>query len=142
MLVGVLFVVWLINVAPRAIQQYVFKLNEPLLACTVSLVFLVQACMLLGHTFGYYQWLKAFEAEAARIEGLVPIDRTEFNKGHSSLSGYNWPWSNSTLSVLLRGNAEAIITNASDFTAWETFDPRKIEKYPLKDFSKISPMRP
>ena len=142
MLVGVLFVVWLINVAPRAIQQHVFKLNESLLACTVSLVFLVQACMLLGHTFGYYQWLKAFEAEAARIEGLVPIDRTEFNKGHSSLSGYNWPWSNSTLSVLLRGNAEAIITNASNFTGWETFDPRKIEKYPLKFFVKSSGLSP
>ena len=142
MLAGILFVVWLMNVVPFFIRQPVFKLNEPLLACTVSLVFLVQACMLLGHTFGYYRWLKAFEVEASRIEGLVPIDQTEFNKGRGSISGYNWPWSNSTLSVLLRGNAEAIITNASNFTGWETFDPKTIEKYPLKGFSKNAPLSP
>ena len=142
MLAGILFIVWLIRVAPRVIQQHVFKLNEPLLACTVSLVFLVQACMLLGHTSGYYRWLKAFETEALRVEGLVPIDQTEFNKGHSSLSGYNWPWSNSTLSVLLRGNAEAIITNASSFDGWETFDPKTIEKYPLKSFVKSGGLSP
>ena len=98
--------------------------------------------MLLGHTAGYYRWLKAFEAEALRIEGLVPIDHTEFNKGYGSLSGYNWPWSNATLSVLLRGNAEAIITNASSFVGWETFDPKTIEKYPLKAFSKSAPLSP
>jgi hypothetical protein len=142
MLAGILFCVWLINVAPSIFRHQVFKLNEPLLACIVSLVFLVQACMLLGHSFGYYRWLKAFEKEALLTEGLVPIDQTEFNKGFGSVSGYNWPWSNATLSVLLRGNAEAIITNASNFDGWETFDPKTIEKYPFKDFSKSAPLRP
>lgn len=142
MLAGILFAVWLMSITPAVIRSQVFKLNEPLLACIVSLVFLVQACMLLGHSFGYYRWLTTFEKEALRIEGLVPIDQVEFNKGLGSLSGYNWPWSNATLSVLLRGNAEAIITNASNFDGWETFDPKTIEKYPLKGFSKSAPLSP
>jgi hypothetical protein len=43
---------------------------------------------------------------------------------------------------LLRGNAEAIITNASSFEGWETFDPKTIEKYPLKSFVKSGGLSP
>jgi hypothetical protein len=142
MLLGILSFAWFWYVQPFSFLRNVFQLNERLLACVVSAVFCVQAGLLLVHTSGYYRWLKAFEAESLVIEGLVPIDETQFNKGHSSLSGYNWPWSNATLSVLLRGNAEAIITNAKNFDGWETFDPKAIDKYPLKPFVKSGRLSP
>jgi hypothetical protein len=142
MLLGILFFAWFWYVQPFSFLRNVFQLNERLLACVVSAVFCVQAGLLLVHTSGYYRWLKGFEAESLVIEGLVPIDETQFNKGHSSLSGYNWPWSNATLSVLLRGNAEAIITNAKNFDGWETFDPKTIDKYPLKPFVKSGRLSP
>jgi hypothetical protein len=142
MLLGILFLTWLWQVQPVGFIRKFFKSNESLLACIVMTVFLVQASLLLVHTSEYYKWLKAFEAEALVIEGLVPIDETQFNKGRGPISGYNWPWTNSTLSVLLRGNAEAIITNAKNFDGWETFDPQTVEKYPLRPFFKSGPIYP
>ena len=74
--------------------------------------------------------------------GLMPIDQTKFNKVQGSLSGYNWHWSNATLSVLFRSNAKAIITNANHFDGSETLGPKTIEKYLLTDFSKTAPLSP
>ena len=73
---------------------------------------------------------------------MTPIDEAVFNKGQGPISGYNWPWTNSALSVLLRGNAEAIVTNARKFDGVETFDPKTIKKYPLKGFTKTAPLYP
>jgi hypothetical protein len=142
MLLGILFLAWFLCAQPFNFFRNFFQLNERLLAYVVSAVFCVQAGLLLVHTSGYYSWLKAFEAEALVIEGLVPIDETQFNKGRGPISGYNWPWTNSTLSVLLRGNAEGIITNARGFDGWETFDPKTIDKYPLKPFVKSGRLLP
>ena len=142
MMVGILSVAWLMTSFPALVKRGMIKVNVPLLCCVVSLVFILQSGTLLFHTAGYYRWLKTFEAAAMTVEGLVPIDQTEFGKGYGAVSGYNWPWSNATLSVLLRGNAEAMITNASNFDGWETFDPKTIEKYPLKKYTKSSPLFP
>lgn len=142
MLVGILCLAWVITAFPALVKYGVVKVSVPLLACVVSLVFFLQSGTLIFHTLGYYRWLKTFEAAALTVDGLVPIDHTILGKGYASISGYNWPWSNATLSVLLRGNAEAMITNASNFDGWETFDPRTIERYPLKTFTKSVPLFP
>jgi hypothetical protein len=140
MLFGILLVTWLWQIQPFGFFRNAFRLNEPLLSVVVSAVFFAQGTLLIVHTAGYYRWLKAFEAEALVIEGLVSIDETQFNKGNGPLSGYNWPWTNATLSVLLRGNAEAIITNARNFDGEETFNPKTLERYPLRPFVKSGPM--
>jgi hypothetical protein len=142
MLLGILGLAWLISAFPALAKQPVVNVSVPLLACIVSLVFLQQSGTLLFHTAGYYRWLKTFEAAAITVDGLVPIDQTILGQGYGSISGYNWPWSNATLSVLLRGNAEGMITNASNFDGWQTFDPNMIERYPLKTFTKTAPLFP
>lgn len=142
MLVGILFIAWVITAFPALVRRGVIMVSVPLLACVVSLVFFLQSGILLFHTVEYYRWLKTFEAAAMAVDGLVPIDQTILGKGYGPISGYNWPWSNATLSVLLRGNAEAMITNASNFNGWETFDPQTIEIYPLKTFTKTAPLFP
>ena len=142
MLVGILFITWLICTFPKLTMRGFVKVSVPHLAATVLLIFLLQGAVLFGHSIGYYQWLKQFERAALIVDGLVPIDHVPFNKGQGSISGYNWPWSNSALSVLLRGNAESIIINASNFDGWETFDPKTINKYPLKAYTKASPLYP
>lgn len=91
---------------------------------------------LLAHTLQYYQWLKRFEKEALSVQGFVHIDQTAINGKGGWLEGVNWPWSNAMLSIILRGNAEGVVLNASDFNGYEHIDPRKVEKYPLSDYYK------
>ena len=137
MLAGILCISYVVFYFPRIFKKIKFiSVNTNLLSYVVTIVFIVQGGILLFHTFGYYRWLQTFEHTALTVEGLVPIDKTALGAGYGGVAGYNWPWSNSTLSVLLRGNAESIVTNASNFNGWETFDPRVIEKYPLKQYFK------
>ncbi len=142
MLLGVFVIAWLtIEFGNRFKHAVATKVMAPL-CCIAILVFVIQSAPLLFHTVGYYRWLKQFEAAAISAQGLVPIDEVAFNKGQGPISGYNWPWTNSALSVLLRGNAEAIVTNARNFNGVDTFDPKTIEKYPLKAFVKSGRLSP
>jgi len=127
---------------PQLIKNNLIKIDIKLLSYIVGMIFIVQSSIMLFHTVSYYKWLKSFESVAMNIQGLVPIDKTKIGVGYSGVAGYNWPWTNSTLSVLLRGNAESIVTNASNFKGWETFDPNLIEKYPLANFKKLKPLFP
>jgi hypothetical protein len=118
------------------------QIDLKLLSSIVGFAFIVQSSIMVFHTVGYYRWLKSFEEVAINVQGLIPIDKTKIGVGYGGVSGFNWPWSNSTLSVLLRGNAESIVTNASNFNGWETFDPKSLEKYPLSRFKKSAPLFP
>lgn len=140
MLVGVLSLAWLIPIFEKLQKIQFVKVQKSLLVIVVMCVFFTESGLMLGHSVGFYRWLKSFESVALTVKGLIPIDKTTINKGEGWVTGYNWPWSNSTLSVLLRGNATGIVTNASDFTGWETFDPKEINPYPLTPFLKSGPL--
>jgi hypothetical protein len=112
------------------------------LSIVVCCVFLIESGLLLKNSIGFYDWLKRFEDVAVSIEGFKPIDETTINNGESAVSGYNWPWTNSTLSILLRGDAKGIVTNASDFTNSEPIALEKIDINPLGSFSKSSRIYP
>lgn len=143
MLAGILCIACIVFFYTESTEKYkMIDCDVSLLSYIVSAVFYVQAGILFYHTIEFHRWLITFEQTANTVQGLVPIDKTKMGAGYSPVGGYNWPWSNSTLSVLLRGNAESIITNASDFQGWETFDPKTIEKYPLKQFSKMRSYSP
>ena len=142
MLLGVLVIAWFtVTLGNRFKSVIAVNVAGPL-CCIALLVFVIQSTTLLFHTVGYYRWLKQFETVALSTREMIPIDEVVFNKGQGPISGYNWPWTNSALSVLLRGNAEAIVTNARKFDGVETFDPKTIEKYPLKGFTKTAPLYP
>ena len=142
MLLGVLVIAWVTSECCDRVKKIVAAELMAPLCCVALLVFVIQSSNLLFHTLGYYRWLKQFETAAMSVQNNIPIDEIAFNKGQGPISGYNWPWTNSALSVLLRGNAEAIVTNARKFDGVETFDPKTIEKYPLKSFTKTAPLYP
>lgn len=134
LLLGILFSEYLISIFPKL--KRTAGLNSKSLTIVSSCAFFTMTIFLLAHTLQYYQWLKRFEKEALSVQGFVHIDQTAINGKGGWLEGVNWPWSNAMLSIILRGNAEGVVLNASDFNGYEHIDPRKVEKYPLSDYYK------
>jgi hypothetical protein len=83
------------------------------LALGVTAFFTSMALLMLYHTHGYYRWAQRFEQEAVSLKMHTPIDRTGINTNHGWTHGYNWPWGNPSTSIVLRGNAEAMVLNHS-----------------------------
>lgn len=69
--------------------------------------------LMLYHTYGYYNWIKRFEQEAISLKFNTPINKTGINTNQGLTYGYNWGWGNPSTSILLRGNAEAMVLNST-----------------------------
>ena len=134
MLVSLLFVAWGIQLLNRT--SIVTKKNIGLLCIVATCSLSTLGAQVLFHTNGYYQWLKRFESEALRVTQTVHIDHTIINPSNNWIGGYNWPWSNAMLSILLRGNAVGIILNPSNYSGWENIDPGAVDFYPLSRYQK------
>ena len=112
--------------------------------------FAVMAWMMLFNTYGYYKWAQRFELEAIALKENTPIEKTAINTNHGFSYGYNWMWGNPSTSILLRGNAEAMVLNNSNLTgpvpgqyesvkAGEDLQPTdrpRLDPYPLRPFEK------
>ncbi|NVO14331.1 MAG: hypothetical protein HXX10_09875 [Rhodoplanes sp.] len=73
----------------------------------------------LVHTVGFRDWARTFESEVTTRTGRVPIEATAVYRG-GLFEGYNWPWTNPALSVLLRaGPASAVIINPVVYRGWQ-----------------------
>jgi len=120
------------------------------LAIGVTAFFASMATLMLYHTQGYYKWGQRFEQEAVSLKANTPINETSINPNHGFTHGYNWGWGNPSLSILLRGNAEAMVLNHSDNQSVESsryenvraadatseaVQP-KYDLYPLRPFEK------
>ena len=125
-------------------------LTSSLLAICAMAFFLSMAWLMLYHTNGYYMWAQRFEQEAIALKKHTPIDQTGINTNHGWTYGYNWMWGNPSTSILLRGNAEALILNNSNHKGPEPggyenvksndavlpMDRSKFEAYPIQPFEK------
>ena len=120
------------------------------LAIGVTIFFNSMAALMLYHTYGYFRWLQRFEQEAIVLKTHTPIDKTKINTNHGWTHGYNWMWGNPSTSILLRGNAEAMILNNSNHKDPEPgfyenvkpddplvpMDRSAYDAYPIKPFEK------
>ncbi|MGR8979422.1 MAG: hypothetical protein ACU84H_04950 [Gammaproteobacteria bacterium] len=107
------------------------------LLCFISLTipFYVQ-------TFGFYRWARIYEQEVTTRTGLISIESTRINHSYP-YEGYNWTWTNPSLSLLFRGNLTgAIILNKKDQFGWQPFKPDEIDDNVLGAFKKNSPLYP
>lgn len=117
--------------------------------------FLTMVGPLLYHTLGYSKWLQKFEQTSVSLTEHKAIDKTNINSNSGMMHGYNWGWGNPSLSILLRGNAEAMVLNHSDNTGtaepsvYENIKPdsgkmspqtAEVDLYPLKPFEKRAPL--
>jgi hypothetical protein len=124
--------------------------NSSYVALAAMIFFSSMTWMMLYHTHGYYKWAQRFEKEAIAINRHTPIDQTTINTNHGWTHGYNWMWGNPSTSILLRGNAEAMILNNSSHKGPEPgiyenvkpgdavlpMDRQNFETYPLRPFEK------
>jgi hypothetical protein len=120
------------------------------LAVGAMIFFTSMAWLMLYHTYGYYKWAQRFELEAIALKVHTPIDKTSINTNHGWTYGYNWMWGNPSTSILLRGNAEAMVLNNSQHKgpepgSYENVKPGDVplpmdrpilDPYPLKPFEK------
>jgi hypothetical protein len=121
------------------------------LAQGAMIFFVTMAGPLLYHTLGYSKWLQKFEQTSVSLTEHKAIDKTNINSNSGMMHGYNWGWGNPSLSILLRGNAEAMVLNHSDNTGtaepsvYENLKPGSgitqnqkpgFDLYPLKLFQK------
>jgi hypothetical protein len=119
-------------------------------AIASTIFFASMAWMMLFNTYGYYKWAQRFELEAIALKENTPIEKTAINTNHGFSYGYNWMWGNPSTSILLRGNAEAMVLNNSNLTgpvpgqyesvkAGEDLQPTdrpRLDLYPLRPFEK------
>lgn len=113
----------------KTITKPSFVICSFLLFCTLSYV-------TLHHTFGFLKWAKKYEILSSQNSGLVPINLIGTRSILDAGNKFNWPWANPTLSILLRGSADAIILNQSNYSGWEPFDPKTINPAMLSRFIK------
>jgi hypothetical protein len=122
------------------------------LAVGATVFFMTMAGLMAYHTLGYYRWAQRFEQVVVSLKTNTPIDQTGINTNHGFTYGYNWGWGNPSLSILLRGNAEAMVLNHRDNQSVESSryenvrvvdanrgeQPTQYDRYPLKPFEKKS----
>ena len=85
-------------------------------------------------TFGFADWARKFESVALNQTGFVPISKTGIYDG-PGLYGFDWGWTNPSLSIVLRGNAGGGILD-NDEEAWKPFAPEELNENPLGEFEK------
>ena len=113
------------------------KSNEkkPMVGNTIAAGFIVTTVLVTlfipfyVEIFGFFDWARTFESEA-----LEQTDVSIINKPDIYDSEFSWGWTNPSLSILLRGNADGIILNRRE--GWQPFDPKKLNKNPLSKFEK------
>ena len=151
LLIGTLSVATAFRFWPRTfhVDLPISDTNTPL-AVAATIFFVSMSLLMLYHTHGYYKWAQRFETEALSLNAHTPIDKTRINKNHGWTHGYNWMWGNPSTSILLRGNAEAMVLNNSNHKSSEPgvyenvkandtpqpMDRPVLEKYPLRPFEK------
>jgi hypothetical protein len=122
------------------------------IAVGTAVFFVTLAGLMVYHTQGYYRWAQRFEQVAVSLKTNTPIDQTPINTNHGFTYGYNWGWGNPSLSILLRGNAEAMVLNHQDNQSVESSryenvrlgdanrgeQPAQYDLYPLRPFEKKS----
>jgi hypothetical protein len=151
LLLGVLSVAIALRFWPRTEQaKSPSSIANVYLAFGVTIFFASMAGLMLYHSHGYYKWAQRFEQEAISLKAHTPIDKTGINTNHGWTQGYNWGWGNPSTSILLRGNAEAMVLNHSEQLGTEPGiyenlrlgadgllkDLTQFEKYPLRPFEK------
>jgi hypothetical protein len=104
----------------------------PCLAIAATSFLISMSWPMLFHTYGFYRWAQRFETAAIELKAHTHIDQTTINTNHGWTHGYNWMWGNPSTSILLRGDAKAIILNNSTHTGPEPIDPNTIDAYPLR----------
>jgi hypothetical protein len=151
LLMGVLILAAALRFWPKVFKADASPtITSVLIAMCAMAFFLSMAWLMLYHTYGYYKWAQRFEQEAIALKNHTPIDQTGINTNHGWTYGYNWMWGNPSTSILLRGNAEALILNNSNHKgpepgSYENVKPNDavlpmdrsgFEAYPIQPFEK------
>lgn len=112
-----LFAIILIGASFTFIWKRMSGRTTPGLVVVAMTVFLALYVNFVSYDLGFHRWLRVFETEAIEVVHSVSVEKTRiYARQDASIDhGFNWSWSNPTLSVLLRGMADAVIMNHSTY---------------------------
>lgn len=100
-------------------------------------LFISLAIPLLFHTSGFLNWVRIFELEVTSHTGLVPSENTKMYQS-VRLNTYAWPWTNPSLSILLKTRTtDSIIMNSYSYKGWQPFDPEKQTPHLPQEFQRV-----
>ena len=76
------------------------------------------------HSVRFDSFRRCFEREVNARSGFVWPEDTRLRTDPACENRYGWPWTNPSISLLLREDASrSIILNARDYFGWQPFDP-------------------
>ena len=102
---------------------------------TPCLLFMVLSTIDISQTIGHFSYLREFSSFVNSHTGFYPIEKTGID-----YKKYGWPWTQPSLSLLLRESEEntAIVLNRADYMGWQPYPaPREF----LPDISRYYPIR-
>lgn len=109
----------------------------------IAAIFFVTLCVpSYMKTLAYYGWAKRFEAAAIEAQSWVPVDQVFVDRKDRSTRDFAWGWTNPYLSIALRGNADAGVASASDYSRWELLKPEQGMPNPIIDYRKTRRLYP
>ena len=116
-----LFTLILISTFFVFIKKYDAKALNQSLTIVSTAIFFTLYFPFVSYDIGYYKWSKTFEFEAINLTESIHIEKTKIYENENAKwdSGFNWPWSNPTLSILLRGKGDVMILNHTNYSGWE-----------------------
>jgi hypothetical protein len=111
-------------------RRYAGKIpDQPSVALPPALLGALLLVMLsyfdIGMSLDYAQYLEAFQREVNSKAGLISYEQSALPMLIDN-DRFNWGWTNSLMSVVLRDNArKAIILNPAGYQGYQPFDPLK-----------------
>jgi hypothetical protein len=98
------------------------------------MLFLSLALTQAIYSLEFSRWIKNFELAASKTSSWVHID--DLTPVDGFYSGFNWAWTNPSLSIILRGNNTGGILNSKHYTGWQPFTPESVYVSPIGFFQK------
>ena len=142
LLIMILLILFIFYYSPIDFKYETVTLPSSYISSASIIFFLTMLVPLFFHTFGYYKWAQRFENSAINITTHTPFDKAQISDNQGWTSGYNWMWGNPSTSILLRGNAKAVVLNHSAYQGYEPINLNTLDASPLSRYIKTSPMFP
>jgi len=142
-MLGFIFVVYSLGIGFNRLlvssgYQSVLKTNGETYLL-IFLFFMTMSIITLVSTIHFSRWLMVFEATVTQTADWTYIDNSQLY--HPERLGYDWLWTNPTLSIVLRGDGKAGLMNSKAYDGWQPFEPTSMQgSNQLCDYHKSGPL--
>ncbi|WP_295466048.1 hypothetical protein [uncultured Pseudomonas sp.] len=120
-------------------RNYSLPQSKTKFTATISLIaFAPLYFVSTTHSIDFSNWIKRFEIEAQAASGWSPIDEFKLLAPYNGYNSFSWPWTNPSLSILLKGDSTGGILNSKAYIGWQPFTPEELQNKRINSFLKKS----